>query len=107
MALIDCPSCNNKISDKAKSCPHCGYAIGQSSGEDLVRKQNLNKFQKHHSIQNQSMVAMLMFIAGFAFLYWGTAQPDSIQYTMSIGCSVVGFVWYIINRIRLLFLKKS
>jgi hypothetical protein len=22
MALIDCPKCNNKVSDKAEKCPH-------------------------------------------------------------------------------------
>jgi len=25
MALISCPECDNEISDKAPSCPHCGY----------------------------------------------------------------------------------
>lgn len=25
MALIDCPECNKKISEKAKSCPECGF----------------------------------------------------------------------------------
>jgi hypothetical protein len=24
MPLINCPECNKEISDKAKSCPHCG-----------------------------------------------------------------------------------
>ncbi|NLD49371.1 MAG: zinc ribbon domain-containing protein, partial [Clostridiaceae bacterium] len=24
MALINCPECNNRISDKAEKCPHCG-----------------------------------------------------------------------------------
>ncbi len=27
MALINCPECNKEISDKAKSCPHCGYNL--------------------------------------------------------------------------------
>ena len=27
MALIKCPECSNKISDKAKKCPHCGYIM--------------------------------------------------------------------------------
>lgn len=30
MALIKCPECGNEISDKAKSCPHCGYAQEES-----------------------------------------------------------------------------
>lgn len=25
MALIQCPECDNNISDKAIACPHCGY----------------------------------------------------------------------------------
>lgn len=27
MALINCPECNKEISDKANSCPNCGYPI--------------------------------------------------------------------------------
>jgi hypothetical protein len=27
MALINCPECDNKISDKAHSCPNCGYVL--------------------------------------------------------------------------------
>ena len=27
MALINCAECSREISDKAKTCPHCGYPI--------------------------------------------------------------------------------
>lgn len=27
MALIQCPECEGKVSDKASACPHCGYPI--------------------------------------------------------------------------------
>ena len=27
MALITCPECRGKVSDKAKACPHCGYPM--------------------------------------------------------------------------------
>ena len=27
MALIKCPECDNKISDKAITCPKCGYEL--------------------------------------------------------------------------------
>ncbi|MCV2884238.1 hypothetical protein OE749_05985 [Aestuariibacter sp. AA17] len=107
MALTNCPSCNKTISDKAKSCQHCGFAIGSASADDILRKKSLQKFQKHHSIQNQSMLAMLMFIAGFGFMYWGGAQPGDIQHTLAIGCSIVGFGWYIVNRVRLIILKRK
>jgi hypothetical protein len=35
MALIQCPECNKEISDKVKTCPHCGFPFG-----DSVDKQN-------------------------------------------------------------------
>ena len=27
MALIQCPECRNDVSDKAETCPRCGYPI--------------------------------------------------------------------------------
>ena len=107
MALTNCPACNKMISDKAKVCQHCGFAIGNASADDILRKKSLQKFQKVQSIQNQSMLAMLMFIAGFGFMYWGGTQPGDTQHTMAVGCSVVGFVWYIVNRVRLIFIKRG
>ena len=29
MALINCPECNKKISDKSGNCPQCGYPISE------------------------------------------------------------------------------
>ena len=30
MALIHCPECNKEISDKAITCPHCGYGLNSA-----------------------------------------------------------------------------
>lgn len=107
MALIDCPSCGKKISDKAKSCNHCDFALGNASAEDIQRKQSLRRYQQVQGIQTQSMVAMLLFVAGFGFMYWGGVKPGEPQHTAAIGCSVVGFVWYIVNRVRLVLAKRK
>lgn len=34
MALISCPECNKEISDKAISCPNCGYPLNQCFMEE-------------------------------------------------------------------------
>lgn len=107
MALIDCPSCGKRISDKAQSCQHCNFTLGEATSEDIARKQNLNKYLKGQRIQTQSMVAMLLFVAGFGFMYWGGAIPGELQHTIAIGITIIGFVWYIVNRVRLVFLKRS
>ena len=107
MALIVCPSCSKKISDKAQNCQHCDFGLGAADAEDLARKQNLKMYLKNQNIQTQSMVAMLLFVAGFGFMYWGEAQPDGLQYNLAVGITIIGFVWYIANRVRLIMLKRS
>lgn len=32
MALISCPECAKSVSEKAKSCPHCGYPLKSGGG---------------------------------------------------------------------------
>lgn len=107
MALIDCPSCGKKISDKAQSCQHCDFAIGQASVEDFARKNALKKYLQRQSIQNQSMLAMLLFVGGFGFMYWGDVTQEDIQFKLAFAVAASGFVWYIVNRVRLVFIKKS
>lgn len=107
MALMNCPSCNKKTSDKATECPHCGFAIGNATSEDIERKRGLKKFQKLQSIQNQSLIAILLFVAGFGFMYWGDARNNDMQYNLAILSSVVGFIWYVVNRVRIVMVKRS
>ena len=45
MALIQCPECGGQVSDRAFSCPHCGFPINQSShnvsvGRPVSRKKS-------------------------------------------------------------------
>jgi Zn finger protein HypA/HybF involved in hydrogenase expression len=35
MALINCPECNREISDKAESCPHCGFLLKQEIKDNI------------------------------------------------------------------------
>lgn len=46
MALIKCPECGKEISDKASSCPSCGYPINSTKVEteqDRVNIRGKNK----------------------------------------------------------------
>jgi hypothetical protein len=107
MALVDCPTCSKKISDKAQNCQYCDFALGTVNVEDIARRQNLNQYLKSQSIQTQSMIAMLLFVTGFGSMYWGDAKPGGLQHSFAIGCALLGFVWYIINRVRMIILKRS
>lgn len=37
MALINCPECGKQISDKANSCPNCGYPMASNPTSIKVR----------------------------------------------------------------------
>lgn len=37
MALINCPECNKKISNKAISCPECGTPLSNENKKDLIK----------------------------------------------------------------------
>lgn len=107
MAITACPSCSKSISDKAKSCSHCGFNIGSATAEDIERKAKFARYQQMQKLQNQSMIAILMFIAGFGFVYWGGSEPGEIQYNLSIAASVLGFAWYAVNRVRIVLAKRK
>lgn len=40
MALINCPECNNEVSNEATVCPHCGKPMPKSSSAPEQQKQN-------------------------------------------------------------------
>lgn len=43
MALIKCPECGGQVSDKASSCPHCGYPMS----ENTVNTTAVNDYAAH------------------------------------------------------------
>ena len=43
MALISCPECNSEISDKAVSCPKCGYPTLQRKSDESESEYRIGK----------------------------------------------------------------
>lgn len=105
MAVINCPNCKKKISDKAKSCSHCAIDLTQVDAEQIASIKKISKINKSQALMNHSFIAMLLFCGGFLFLYWQDAQQGTWQYIASITSAVIGFIWYIATRVRLLMLK--
>lgn len=50
MALIECPECGQKVSDKAEKCINCGYPISNNKTEenisDSVTENNIENFSQ-------------------------------------------------------------
>ena len=107
MALIDCPKCKKKISSKVKECQHCGVNLANLDAEGITKLGKVSLIEKQQKIMTQSFIAMLLFCGGFLFTFWQNPETGSIQQITAITSTVVGFVWYIINRLRLIVLKRK
>lgn len=107
MAVIPCPSCKKKISDKAKNCTHCSIEIAGIDQAKLALIKQTNAIKQQQNLMTHSFIAMLLFCGGFLFFYLKDAQPGTIEYIGSIASTILGFILYLVTRVRLLLLKRS
>lgn len=107
MAVINCPNCRKKISDKAKACSHCDIDLENLDEEKLAAMKQVSNITQSQKIMTWSFIAMMMFCGGFLFYYWKNVQPGTWQYYLSIGSTILGFCIYIITRVQLILLKRS
>ena len=110
MAITSCPACEKPISDKAKTCPHCQFDFGDATAEDIRRKLSLQRYKKVQGIQNQSMVAIILFIIGCYLVFLGdfpAGKKGLMMYNGAIALATIGFIWYAINRVRITLAKRG
>ncbi len=107
MAVINCPNCKKKISDKAKECSHCGLSLQALDSDKMANLSQVNRINQGQRLLNYSFIAMLLFCGGFLFMFWDTVEQGSWQHTLAMVATVIGFIMYIIIRIKLLFFKRQ
>ena len=106
MAIINCPQCAKKISDKSKSCPHCDLALENLSEEKIHSLSKINTLKNNQNMMTYQAIAMLLFLGG-VFGWYNIEDHDSPQYTAAIASTVIGFIWYIINRFIIIWQKRT
>jgi len=107
MAVINCPGCKEKISDKAKECSHCGLSLQALDSDKIANLNHINRINQAQRLMTYSFVAMLLFCGGFLFMFWDNVEPETWQHNLAMASTVIGFIMYIIIRVRLLFFKRT
>jgi len=114
MAIINCPSCKERISDKAKTCGHCNFNLesGENSEglteEQLLSKAKLARMKLRYSLQMQAMSGIIVFLLGIMLWYFvGQRGLDTIANYLQLGLAFAGGIWYLVTRLRLIAFKKS
>ena len=52
MGLINCSECQKEISDKARTCPHCGNPMKESDLSGVAKNLNLVNLRNNQSVRN-------------------------------------------------------
>lgn len=107
MAVINCPSCKNKISDKAKECSHCGLSLQALDTDKIANLNRVNRINQAQRLMNYSFIALLLFCGGFLFMFWDNVEQGTWQHTMAMFSTIIGFIMYLIIRVRLLLFKRK
>ncbi|MGQ0285710.1 zinc ribbon domain-containing protein [Pasteurellaceae bacterium 22721_9_1] len=66
MALQKCPECRHKISDSAKSCPHCGFSFLESDlalYRQKLEQRRLHNEQLNKQNQKVQLFWLILFLA--------------------------------------------
>jgi predicted amidophosphoribosyltransferase len=79
MALINCPECEARISDKAVACPHCGYPMatehkGESMRQEFPFAEPLTQFAE---VVSRTMRDVMEPIVKEARRQWCTPESES------------------------------
>ncbi len=107
MAVINCPSCKKKISDKASSCSYCKLDLTELDTDKINSLNRINRIEQAQRLMNYSFIAMLLFCGGFLFMFWDNVEQGTWQHTAAMTSTIIGFILYIIIRIKLLFIKRK
>lgn len=106
MAIISCPFCGHKTSDKSAACSKCNGDLANLTPEKLASLARNRAIDQAQSLVNHSMFALLLFLAGFGLMYWWDPEPGSAQQYIAGAAIGLGFCWYMISRARIMFIKK-
>lgn len=80
MALIKCPECKKEISDKVKTCPHCGFPLIEETIKDITAVSLKTKNSlKTKRILVSLFIIVLMGISVFLFLSFQKVQKLKIE----------------------------
>ena len=103
MALVNCPSCNKRISSMAKECNHCRASITADNESLKV----ISHIKRSNQLMNQSFLALTLFIGGVVTWFWGGEPAEGTRSYVALGAFSLGFVGYLITRVQIVLHKRK
>ncbi len=95
MAIIACPNCSRRISDKAPICSWCGFQMGEVTEQDLEVYRSRRLRNARYRLNMISYGVISVFLAAFGWYWWdsrGFVQPPSRGPLILMGVAALGYV---------------
>src|SRR5690554_2762941 len=106
MALINCPGCGRRISDKSTFCAHCELPLGEMSSDDLDRLKLRRWRRRVWQAKNVTYGAMTALVLGA--IWWFLVEPQGWELRPRAGAVmlvVLGALSYLAGRVWLFCLQ--
>lgn len=108
MAIIKCPSCRERVSDKRKACPNCGFGIADpEAGLTLSEAEARARKKRRARLEMHSYAATLLFVAGIVWMMVETGGNVNHASYGSMFLAGMGIVWYVTVRIIMVLGKRN
>ena len=108
MAIINCPACNKRISSVSAQCEFCKTDFAEGVDDEKLHRAIRNKrFIQIQRLQNFSFLFVMLFAAGALVMYLGITDEDETLNLAGRVMLAVGFIGYVIARVKLLLVKKK
>ena len=107
MAIVNCPYCDKKVSDKSAACTHCGGVLGEMTPDQLDRLQRDRKIAHGRSLNNHAMMSLVIFLGSFAWYYYKQPESDSLEMWGVNAAMFIGCGWYLLTKARIVLSKRK
>jgi uncharacterized membrane protein YdjX (TVP38/TMEM64 family) len=81
--------------------------MGAIDDEKQASQQRIFAIKRQQRIMTQQFIALLMFVGGFAVIFFDGENHTQWQRSVGQWLSAAGFIWYIALRIWLIFSNKQ
>ena len=103
MALVNCSECSAKVSDKASTCPQCGYPI---SAENITTQPNITTQSNIVTTQEtgktlklNSLLSGLVTAIGVVVMFSGGRTVEGSPLIALV--IFIGLAWFTVTRFRI------
>lgn len=85
MALINCPSCGKKMSNKAPACPHCGFSTSAApeAQDRMIARRNADRYRRQQMLQ--MLAVIILMIGGVLWWFGGNGTGSNAAMLLATG----------------------